>query len=431
MADDELFDDDMLDDELAEVLADFADDELDEIEELAEDPDAEREAIRAYIGFDRLVKKLQAKGHTEESARRIAAAIGRRKYGGTFDKLRGMSRKARMRLEKTVRSRSVGGGDWFSRVWTLDDIEIIRGGPRGDGRTVAAYAAIYGVPTEIQDQYGHYMEVIDRSAFRRTLAHGDITKRVTVLYNHGLGLNGEHHPLGSVPIGSPLEIRSDNRGLLTITRYNRSELADAVLEAIKNGDIRGYSFRGRVFKSSPDRVPRIQRGGQLPVITRMELGLSEYGPTPIPFYADASIVAVRSQAIAEAMKLPERERIMIARALLADNPAEEIDPSTVDDPDEHVDEPETPEAEDSEVDTEPSATPDDEPEPDDESEEDDVEDPEDEQPTPEDGDEPDDGPGAEDPADEQPLLPADDAARSISAADIRRRVAAFRITRGW
>ena len=35
----------------------------------------------ARIGFDALVKKLIAEGHTEDSAKRVAADIGRRKYG--------------------------------------------------------------------------------------------------------------------------------------------------------------------------------------------------------------------------------------------------------------------------------------------------------------------------------------------------------------
>lgn len=411
MADDVF--DDMTDDELAEVLADFDDDELDELEQLAEEPDTEPEAVRAYIGFDRLVRQLQAKGHSGDSARRIAAAIGRRKYGKKFDQLRKMSRKARMRLEKTLRSNIIGGPDYYNRVWSLDDIEILRGGKGGDGRTVAAYAAVFGQRAEIQDAYGHYYELIHRSAFNRAISHGDIEKRVTVLYNHGFDLSGNPSGLGSVPIGSPVEIRADNRGLYTVTRYNRSELADAVLAAIENGDIRGYSFRGRVFKSDPPRVPRIQRGGVLPTITRMELGLSEYGPTPIPFYSEASIVAIRSQAIAEARRLPERERIIIARALLADDP---IDDDTGVDENEDV----TPERDDSAVEpdegtTESSTTPDDESDVDDESTEDiEVEDPEDESPT-----DSDESPGTEGPPEEAPL-PVKDAARSM-AADIRRR----------
>lgn len=180
----------------------------------------------------------------------------------------------------------------FARSWALDDIQILRTGD-GDGRTVEAYAAVFDTPTEIQDQHGHYNEIIDRTAFNRTLSHG--ISRVRVFYNHALTMHGTPaEGTGSVPIGSPVDIRADNKGLRTVTRFNRSELADAVLEAIRNGDIQGYSFRGRIIRSNPAKAPRA-RGGALPTVTRTELGLFEYGPTPMPAYAGASILAVRSQ----------------------------------------------------------------------------------------------------------------------------------------
>jgi len=218
----------------------------------------------------------------------------------------------------------------YSRVWLLDDIEIVRSGQGGDGRTVSAYAAVFGSPTEIQDQHGHYMEQIHRSAFNRALSHG--IARVAVLYNHGAHLDGSPSALGSVPIGSPVDIRADGKGLLTVTRYNRSQLADAVLEAIRAGDIRGYSFRGRVFQSDPPRLPRATRGGSLPTITRMELGLSEYGPTPIPFYAEAGIIAVRSGIpdAAEHLRrvLPDTDLAELVRAMSAATPLSTVDPES-------------------------------------------------------------------------------------------------------
>lgn len=205
----------------------------------------------------------------------------------------------------------------YLRTWALDDI-VVRSG--GDGRTVDAYAAIFDTPYEVRDQHGHYMEQIDRSAFNRTLQHG--IHKVSVLYNHGLTVHGTPDMLGSVPIGTPLEIRPDGRGLYTVTRYNRSELADAVLEAIRNGDIRAQSFRGRIFRSSPERVPRVTRDGTLPVVVRHELGLSEYGPTPVPVNDGAAILAVRSLVAA----LPADERAELARMLASTTPIE--DPET-------------------------------------------------------------------------------------------------------
>lgn len=173
----------------------------------------------------------------------------------------------------------------YARTFDLDDIEIQRG---GDGRTVTAYAAVFGQEAEISDQHGHYIERIDPRAFTKTLQEQK-PERIGVLYNHGFDASGKPNMLGSVPIGTPLEIKADGRGLLTITRYNRSEMADAVLEAIRDGQVRGQSFRGRIYKSNEDKHPSGRK-----MITRTELGLREYGPTHAPAYDGAGILAVRS-----------------------------------------------------------------------------------------------------------------------------------------
>lgn len=225
--------------------------------------------------------------------------------------------------------------DLYTRTWAIDDI-VVRSG--GDGRTVEAYAAIFDTPAEIRDQHGHYREEIDRSAFNRTLSHG--IERVSCFYHHGFTIHGTPSDLGSVPLGRPLEIRPDGRGLRTLTRYNKSALADAVLESIRNGDITGQSFRGRIFRSTPTRVPKT-RGGELPLIRRMELGLAEYGPTPTPAYDDAGIIAVRSAAdvAADIAGLDEADRAELLRILAAGTPLEappaatpasEVDPGTED-----------------------------------------------------------------------------------------------------
>ena len=210
----------------------------------------------------------------------------------------------------------------YDRSWALDDVYIQRS---GDGRTVEAYAAVFDSPSEIKDQHGHYMETIHRSAFNRAISHG--INRINVFYNHGFTIHGNADALTSVPIGSPVDIRPDGRGLRTVTRFNRSTLADSVLEAIKAGDIRGYSFRGRIFQSDPARVPRPRPGTALPTITRTVLGLAEYGPTPTPAYADAGIVAVRSarEIAADIDSLDDDERAELIRMF---NPQQAPDTAT-------------------------------------------------------------------------------------------------------
>lgn len=206
----------------------------------------------------------------------------------------------------------------YDRLWALDDIEIRRG---GDGRTVEAYAAVFNTPTEIKDQHGHYMEVIDRAAFNRAISHG--IDRIGVFYHHGMTLHGTPSDLGSVPIGSPVDVRADGKGLRTVSRFNKSALADSVLEAIRAGDIKGYSFRGRIFQSTPNRPAlRTRTAGELPTVTRTELGLTEYGPTPTPYYADAGILAIRSvDAVAHELRaLDESTRAELIRILAASTP---------------------------------------------------------------------------------------------------------------
>lgn len=183
------------------------------------------------------------------------------------------------------------GSNTFVRTYALDDIQIRAG---GDGRTVEAYAAVFDSPTDIADRHGQYQEVIAPGAFDRTL--GQRGTRFGVFYNHGLTLHGTPSERGSMPIGTPVEVKADARGLWTVTRYNATPLADEALEAIKTGAITGQSFAGRFVKSdrpTPRGGFRAAEDGTLDVVTRTEIALVEYGPTPMPAYEDAAIVGVR------------------------------------------------------------------------------------------------------------------------------------------
>lgn len=174
----------------------------------------------------------------------------------------------------------------ISRVYAIDDVDIKRVDRKG--REVTAYAAVFNQPAEIRDKHGHYWEEINRAAFNRTISHG--ISRVQVFYNHGYDLSGRPNMLGAVPIATPTKVEADSRGLLTISRYNDGELADAILAAWEGGQIRGQSFSGKVHQ---DR--RIGQRGGIDHIERTELGLREYGPTHSPAYEGAGLVMIRSQ----------------------------------------------------------------------------------------------------------------------------------------
>jgi HK97 family phage prohead protease len=223
-------------------------------------------------------------------------------------KIRAAARKFGIEVsdDKTSRAEWTAGSQLFVRSYPLEDIRILtraQGSEFGDGRTVEAYVAVFDREAEIQDHEGHYKETLERSVFNKAIADarpqgGRQSWRTGVFYNHGMTLFGTPSDRFSVPLGSPRDIRAEERGLLTITRYNETPLADEILEAIRSGDITGHSFAGRIIRSDPRRPPRggyrRRSDGALPVVRRVEMGLREYGPTPFPAYADAELVGVRS-----------------------------------------------------------------------------------------------------------------------------------------
>ena len=103
----------------------------------------------------------------------------------------------------------------------------------------------------------------------------------------------------SVPIGKPVDMRTDAKGLLTVTRYNTDEASNRILEAIKSDSLQGMSFTGVFLRSDPELTGPFSeygpsRSGELPLVTRLEIALLEYGPTPIPAYDNAQVVGVRA-----------------------------------------------------------------------------------------------------------------------------------------
>jgi HK97 family phage prohead protease len=195
----------------------------------------------------------------------------------------------------------------FLRAVALDDIHIRAG---GDGRTVEAYAAIFDDLAEIVDADGHYMERNSPAAFNKTIA--DRGGRFPVVYHHGLTIAGTPSERGSVPIGASIEVRADKRGVLTVARYHKTELADEVLESIRSGAVNAQSYAGRFLKSDP-RTPRggfrPMPDGSLRSVTRLEIAMREFGPTPFPAYAGAAITGVRAQQLLGTLLTAPAEKV--------------------------------------------------------------------------------------------------------------------------
>ena len=80
-----------------------------------------------------------------------------------------------------------------------------------DGFTLEGYGAVFNQPTRIDSHEGRFDEVIDRSAFSKTLM-----ERTPVLqFDHG-----RDPATGSVPIGSIQDIRADDHGLFVSARMH-------------------------------------------------------------------------------------------------------------------------------------------------------------------------------------------------------------------
>jgi len=222
----------------------------------------------------------------------------------------------------------------FIRAFPLEDISIRSG---GDGRTVEAYAAVFDRPVPIRDHQGEYSEQIARGAFRKTLSERGTDFRV--FYNHARTIHGESSDMFSLPIGTPVEVREDARGLVTVTRYNNTPLAEQVLESIRNGDIRGQSFSGRFVKSNPTPPRygfRAADDGSLTTVTRTEVDMLEYGPTPFPAYNEAAILGVRMAMMADlltAEQLHDLLSITRERAEGSDHSATDAEPVSAEEPD--------------------------------------------------------------------------------------------------
>jgi phage head maturation protease len=224
-------------------------------------------------------------------------------------KIRAAATKYGVTMSDQTASRADDLTPWpalLTRSFPLSDVDIRRGkvtcescGQDATGRMVDHYVAPFGEQTEVHDGHGDYIEELDPAAFNKRLA--DLSRSssgvrgVNVFYNHAKTLYDTPSEQWSVPVGHPAVLRADGRGLFGSTHYSRDESSERILQGVLDGNIAGHSFTGRIVRSNPDRVPRRARSGDLPLVRRLELGLTEYGPTPIPYYVGTQMVAARSQ----------------------------------------------------------------------------------------------------------------------------------------
>ena len=187
------------------------------------------------------------------------------------------------------------------RSYPLEDAHIVsRAEGDGSGRLVEAYCAVFDEPAEIHDHQGHYEEDINRAAFNKRIADVQRARAgyglVKCHYNHALTVHGTPSERFSTPVAVTRHLSAESRGVLTRAYYLDTPLGNEVLEMWREGAITAQSFTGAIIRSTPElrRGEKYRpRDGRLPRVTRLELGLKEYGPTPFPAYTGAELVGVR------------------------------------------------------------------------------------------------------------------------------------------
>lgn len=195
----------------------------------------------------------------------------------------------------------------------------------GSGRVVEAYVAHFNPGgEEIRDAEGHYKEFQSATSFAKTLAERGTSYQV--LFNHGRTFDMKTDGALMMPIGKPLEVRSDDYGVWSATEFLENPLADGTLDAIKKGAIRGYSYSGAFIKSI--RRPPPTRG-ELPQIHRSEIAMREYGPVLFPAYAGALITGTRMQSFLDELRAADPEDLEAFRQLFGVTPGE---PTSTDTP---------------------------------------------------------------------------------------------------
>lgn len=145
------------------------------------------------------------------------------------------------------------------RRFKIDDVSQ-------DGRTIVGHAAVFGN----RDAYG---DVIEPGAFTKTIS--ERKDKVKVFYNH------------TYPIGKPVEMAEDEKGLYTVSRLSSTPRANEILELIRDGVIDEMSIAFETLKYENDS----EDGRRL-----RELRLYEYGPVDFAANDQALITGVKSLA---------------------------------------------------------------------------------------------------------------------------------------
>lgn len=155
-------------------------------------------------------------------------------------------------------------------------LEIRATGPvGGSGFLLEGVPIVFDTPTEINDVFGSYTEIIKRGA----LDNADLSD-IRLLYNHDLS----KIPLARTP--KTMRFNLDPAGLKMTAELPTTEEGKSIYTAVKRGDLSGMSFAFKV----PPGGDTFDAKTNTRTITKIEK-VYEFSITPFPAYPQTSIEA--------------------------------------------------------------------------------------------------------------------------------------------
>lgn len=150
-------------------------------------------------------------------------------------------------------------------------------------RIISGYASVF----DVLDNHG---EVVMPGAFTKSLEARFKTGKIKVLWQHDQ----------TKPIGIPIEMREDSKGLFVSARISETKQGDDALRLIADGVVDSFSIGYEVVRSSKfeDAALRSQLSGfaaMMPMRKLEEIKLYEFSPVTFPANEAARIIAVKSK----------------------------------------------------------------------------------------------------------------------------------------
>lgn len=222
------------------------------------DSEAHCRAAWSYINMPKNAAKYTSEQVSAIKGRIMAAG---KKYGINFSD--DSSREA----EFAEAERSVARDQEFERAVPFEMESV------GDGWTLEGYAAVFNTPARIRDSQGEFDEIIRPGAFADSIR----SKPPVIMFDHG-----KHPLIGQMPLGELIHIGEDSRGLEVNVRLSDNWLIQPVRDAIRDGGVRGMSFRLNVPQGGERwswPMGKVEQRELLQINTR------ECGPVVFPAYA--------------------------------------------------------------------------------------------------------------------------------------------------